>query len=187
MKKIGLGIIAFLSMVLFTNSVLADDQVKVYMITKEGCSGCDAAYEYFEELESKEPDLFELVPFEVFNSAWKFNSEKLETLFTKVYEYFKEDTSSASTPTIVIGDYHVLGLPQDKELVYNAIKEAKENGKDVVKEIAEKENLNLEELKYDRNATKEETSGKYDTLIIIGIFVIVIGGFAGFVIMSKKQ
>lgn len=186
MKKTVLSIIAFLSMFLFANSVLADDQVKVYMLTKEGCSGCEVAYEYFDELESKEPDLFELVPFEVFNSTWKFNSDELNTLFTKVYEYFKEDTSSASTPTIVIGDYHVLGLPQDRELVYNAIKEAKENGKDVVAEIAKKENLNLEELKYDRNAKKEEVSGKYDTLIIVGIFIIIIGGFAGFVILGKK-
>ena len=186
MKKIVLSFIAFLSMFLFTNTVLADEQVKVYMITKDGCSGCEAAYSYFDELEDKYPDLFELVPFEVFDINWNFNSDELNTLFTKVYKYFGEDTSSASTPTIVIGDYHVLGLPNDRELVYNAILEAKENGKDVVSEIAKKENLNLEELKYDRSTKKETTGGKYDALIVIGIFVILIGGFAGFVIIGKK-
>ena len=186
MKKIILSIVTFLSMFLFTNNVIAEDQVKVYMITKEGCSGCEIAYDYFDELEKEEPDLFELVPFEVFNYDWKFNSEELNTLFTKVYEYFGEDANTAQTPTIIIGDYHVLGLPGDRDLVRNAIDEAKENRKDVVSEIAKKENLNIEELKYDRNASTKKSNVNYETLIIIGIFVIIIGGFAGLVIIGKK-
>lgn len=186
MKKIILSIVAFLSLFLFSNIVLADDQVKVYMLTKEGCSGCEIAYSYFDELESKEPDLFELVPFEIFDSNWEFNSKELSILFTRTYEYFKEDISKASTPTIIIGDYHTLGIPQDRDIVYNAILDAKKSGKDVIKDIAKEETLNLEELKFDRNATKEEASGNYDTIIIIGIFVIVLGGFAGLIIISKK-
>lgn len=203
MKKLSLLIIFLVSLFIFTNGVYAAkkttkttedtttaEKVKVYMITKEGCSGCEMAYEYFEEL-SKTNDNFELVPFEVFDSNWNFNSEELYTLFVKIYEYFDEDTNQASTPTIVIGEYHTLGLPSDKTQITDAIKNAK---KDVVAKIAKDNNLNIDELKYDvskraeSNNTKEsETSnGKYDTLIIVSIFVILIGGFAGLVVLGKK-
>lgn len=193
MKKFILALVLVSSILLFNSNVKAESKVNVYMITKEGCPSCTAAYEYFEELNKQYPDLFELVPFEVFDSTWNWNSDDLKILFNKVYEYFKEDTSSASTPTIIIGDYHTLGLPSDKNIVYDKIVEAGKSGKDVVKNIAEKEKLNIEELKYDyKTEAKEDTKTEvkseknHDTLIVIAIFVIVIGGFASLIIIGKK-
>ena len=193
MKKFILALVLVSSILLFNSNVKAESKVNVYMITKEGCPSCTAAYEYFEELNKQYPDLFELVPFEVFDWTWNWNSDDLKILFNKVYEYFKEDTSSASTPTIIIGDYHTLGLPSDKNIVYDKIVEAGKSGKDVVKSIAEKEKLNIEELKYDyKTEAKEDTKTEvkseknHDTLIVIAIFVIVIGGFASLIIIGKK-
>ncbi len=196
MKHFKLLIIFLLSLCLFSESVIAAKEnttkeennsykVKVYMITKEGCPGCEAAYEYFDGLLNENPDLFEFIPFEVFNKEWKWNSNELQTLFTKVYEYFNEDVSHASTPTIIIGDYHTLGLPNDRNTVYDAIVKNQKDGKDVISLIAKDNNLKIDELKYDRNTEKEENSN-YDTIIIIGIFVILIGGFAGLIILGKK-
>ena len=164
---------------------VSNNKVKVYMITKEGCPGCEVAYEYFDGLLKENPELFEFIPFEVFDKEWKWNSNELQTLFIKVYEYFKEDVNQASTPTIVIGDYYTLGLPNDRHIVYDAIINNQKNGKDVISEIAKNNNLNIEELKYDRNKDEKESTN-YDAIIIIGIFVVLIGGFAGLIILGKK-
>ena len=50
MKKIILSFIATLSMLVMLPVVKADSDVTVYMFTKNGCSACEAAREYFEGL-----------------------------------------------------------------------------------------------------------------------------------------
>ena len=194
MKHFKLLFIFLVSVFLFSNTVWAieeekdessvnDYKVKVYMMTKEGCPGCEVAYEYFDGLLNENPDLFEFIPFEVFDKEWQWNSNELQTLFIKTYEYFNENINKASTPTIIIGDYHSLGLPNEKNIVYDAIVANQKNGKDVISVIAKENNLNIDELKYDRN---KQTSSNYDALIVIGIFVVLIGGFAGLIIIGKK-
>ena len=189
MKKIVLSFITILSMFLFISEVNA--KVNVYMLTKEGCPSCEVAYSYFDELYTENSELFELVPFEVFDSGWQWNSEELKTLFVKTYEYFEEDANKALTPTIVIGDFHTLGLPNDRTIITKAIESADASGKDVIQNIAKKNKLNIDELKYNRTVEvkekkKENETGKYDTIIIISIFAILIGGFIGLLFLSKK-
>ena len=170
----------------------AEEKVPVYMFSKDGCSACIAAQEYFDELESEYPELFEVVEIVVFDGSWNAVSTERQELLIKVYEKFDEDTSSAATPTIVIGDYHTIGLPQDTSVVYDAIKAVKDADKsvDVVKELVNDLGLDLEELQeYSSNKneiTPKQESGKYDTIIIIGIFVVLIGGFGALVVIGKK-
>lgn len=197
MKKFKNFVFIFLvTFFMFNVNVLAEKEkkevvednykVKVYMITKEGCPSCEVAYNYFDGLLEENPDLFEFIPFEVFDKEWKWNSDELQTLFTKVYEYFNEDANQASTPTIIIGDYHTLGLPSERNLVYDAIVKNQKDQTDIISKIAKDNNLNIDELKYDRNGLEEEKTNNYDTIIIIGIFVVLIGGFVGLIVLGKK-
>lgn len=192
MKKVILSLIVVFQLLVYLPVSAEESGVPVYMFTKDGCSACDVAYEYFEKLEESEPDLVDLIVIEVFNEAGELNSQNAATLLLGVYEKFDEDSSKISTPTIVIGDYHVLGFPQDENVIYDEITKARDNKDfvDVVKEIADKSSINIDEIKKSEDnipTTKEENeSGKYDTLIIIGIFVVLIGGCAGLVILGRK-
>jgi len=174
---------------IFVAKVNAEEKVPVYMFTKEGCSACEAAFDYFDELESENPDLFELVVFEVFDSEWNVNNEDLKDLLIAVYEEFNEDTSKAATPTIIIGDYHTIGLPQDTSIVKDAIVEVKDNKeqKDVVKKLAKELKMDINILKKDdTNNSSKDTKSNTDIIIVIGIFIILIGGLLGLVVVSKK-
>lgn len=196
MKKLLLSLITVLALLIALPVSAKDEQVPVYMFSKDGCPACVAAQEYFEELETEYPELFELVEIVVFDGNWNAVSEERQMLLLSVYEEFGEDTSSAATPTIVIGDYYTIGLPKDTNEVYKAIENVRDSKEkiDVVKELVEEAELDLEDLeKYDANNnnqntsnTNESTDGKYDTIIIIGIFAVLIGGFAGLVILGKK-
>ena len=188
MKKLIISIVAFLSIILLVPNVYAEEKVPVYMLTKNGCPACEAALEYFTELANENPGLFDLVELEVFDSNWKFNSEDLQNMFLAIYDKIGEDTSAAATPTIVIGDYHTIGLPQDKKVVYDAIvavRDAKEKV-DIVKDLADYMNIDINQIRKGGTVKEEEKSGNYDAIIIIGIFVVLIGGFAGLIIASKK-
>lgn len=176
--------------------VSAKEKVPVYMFSKDGCSACLSAQQYFEELAEDYPDLFELREIVVFDGNWGSVSEDRSNLLIKVYEHFGEDSSKASTPTIVIGDYHNLGLPSDTDLVYDAIVDAqKDNSTDEVMKIIDDLDLKLEDLLVyegttegtNSNNTEDNTAGKYDTVIIIGIFVVLIGGLAGLVVAGNKK
>lgn len=187
MKKIILSVISVLMIFVMMPLAKAESKVPVYMFTKDGCSACISAHEYFDELANEYPDLFELVEIEVFDSEWNITSEDLQKILIETYEKFGEDTSKIATPTIVIGDYHTIGLPQDTSVVYDAIVAAKEEEKtDEIKKIAEDLNIDIEDVSKTTETPASEESGKYDALIIIGIFVVLIGGFAGLVIAGKK-
>jgi len=191
MKKILLSFIMVALTFVLMPITKAEEKVSVYMFSKDGCSACVAAQEYFDELLEENPDLFELVELQVFDSEWNFVSDDLKNLLIKTYEKFGEDTSKAATPTIVIGDYHTVGLPQDTSVVYDEIVKLKDSKDktDVVKEIADELDINIKDLQNSSNAdvnTATEEGGKYDAIIIIGIFVVLIGGFAGLIVAGKK-
>lgn len=198
MKKILFSLIIVLYLFIGM-PVSAKEKVPVYMFSKDGCSACLAAQEYFEELQEDYPDLFELREIVVFyGSKWTAVSEDRTNLLIKVYEYFDEDSSKAATPTIVIGNYHTIGLPSDTDKVYDAIVDAQKNKtEDKVQKLINELELDLEDLlEYDSSNYTDTTtstttntndaSGEYDTIIIIGIFVVLIGGLAGLVVAGKK-
>ncbi len=193
MKKIALFIITLAIALIMIPVVKAEDTVKVYMFTKNGCPACESANEYFTGLLEDEPDLFELVTLEVWSGAdsngnWIVGNDDLYQLITKVYEHYNE--TEMATPTIVIGDYHTIGLPQNTDTVKEEIEKARDSKEkvDVVKDLADDLGIDLETVANQSATTNEDTekSGKYDAIIIVGIFVILIGGFAGLVIMGKK-
>ncbi len=191
MKKIVLSIVTVLMAFVLMPLVKAEETVSVYMFSKDGCSACISASQYFAELSEDNPGLFELVELEVFDAEWNFVSEDLKNLLISTYEKFGEDTSKAATPTIVIGDYHTVGLPQDTTEVYDAIVAARDEAKeDEVKKLADKLGIKIEEIQKAQDNSvvgKDNEGGKYDAIIVIGIFVVLIGGFAALVIAGKKQ
>lgn len=186
MKKYILSIVALIMTLVFMPSVRAEEKVPVYVFTKEGCSACASAQEYFTELSKEHKGLFELVVVKAYDSKWKPVSDDAKNLVVSVYDYFKEDSESIATPTIVIGDYHTIGLPNDTTEVYNAIVSLSESEEktDVVKTLADKLGINLDDISTVEISEKDNSK---DGLIIGIIFGVIILGFGGLVLYSRKK
>ncbi len=183
MKKNYILLIIVLFLFMFVPIVEAANKAKVYMFSKDGCSACMSAHEYLDGLLKENKDLFELVEIEVFNHNGAVENKGAYDLMIAVLEHYNENTETLYTPTIVIGDYHNIGFPRDETDLYNAIMELNnsEEDIDVVKDLAKEKNININDVKIDVN--KENA---YDAYIIIGIFIVLIGGFAGLVFLGKK-
>ncbi len=191
MKKVLLSIITLLLTLTFIPVTFAAseeetvDKVPVYIFSKNGCKGCEYAFNYFDNLEKEEPDLFEQYIIEVYDPNWNIEDEDAYNLLITLLERKELDTVKIATPTIFIGDYATVGFPNDDSLVYNAIKNAKEASEDekvdIVKEEADKLNIDLEQ--YKKVAAKTSVT---DLIIIGSIFVVLVGGFVCLIVMSKK-
>ncbi len=192
MKKVVISFIIVCLLIMHIPLVKAENKVKVYMFTKSGCPACETAYEYFNGVLEKEPDLFELVTLQVWNGEdsqgnWLLASEDLLNLMRKSLEYFDEDTDKLKTPTIAVGDYLQVGAG-DMEDFYDRIVELKNSDKPVdrISEIAKKEKIDIDKLKGIKEENKDE-DGKYDIYVLIGIFVFLIGGFGALYLFGRKK
>ena len=154
----------------------SEDLVTVYIFQAGGCPYCEAEIEYLKGLESYGKK-FKIVTKELYvdHVDWAHGADY--DLGVKVAEAFKNqgfnDASYEATPFVVISDLYAAASYNTNLESY--IDKAYEKGdKDVVKCISE---------------GKEEcfSGHKYDTIIIIGIFVVLIGGIAGLVVASKKD
>ena len=207
MKKVILSFIAALSMLVMLPVVKADSDVTVYMFTKNGCSACEAAREYFEGLLEKDKDAFKLVNIEVWcgtdyvtdpdNPQWILGSEDAYNLLMAAVDHYKLDANQLGTPVIAIGNYATIGFnSNDPSAITDAINKAKKSKKevDVIKDLAKENNIELSSVIKDfgvkscdkTTAETKTTGGKYDAVIIVAIFVVLVGGFAGLVVLGKK-
>ena len=208
MKKIILSFIATMCMLVMAPIVKADSDVTVYMFTKNGCPACEAAREYFEGLLEKDKDAFKLVNIEVWcgddytvdpnSPEWILGSEDAYNLLMAAVEYYKLDETQLGTPVIAIGDYARIGFnSSDPSDITDAIAKAKKSKKevDVIKDLAKKNDIELSSVIKDFDvkscdktlADTTKSSGKYDAIIIVSIFVVLIGGFAGLVVLGRKN
>ena len=196
MKKTILTIISILTffiMVPVVNAIekpeITDhEKVTIYIFRGEGCGHCKEALTYFYGLGDEYKDYLEVKAYEV----WK-NSNNTELVKDVAIEIGTEYTGGV--PLIVVGEKYVsgYGAGTGDELVKYALEYYQDDEyRDVVKEKLA--NKNYEETQESlKEAAQSEgliamssESGKYDAVIIIGIFVVLIGGFAALVFVSKK-
>ena len=207
MKRVILSFIAIVSMLVMMPIAKADSDVTVYMFTKNGCSACEAARTYFEGLLEKDKDAFKLVNIEVWcgddltdpnNPQWILGSEDAYNLLMAAVEHYKLDANQLGTPVIAIGNYASIGFnTNDPSDITDAINKAKKSKKevDVIKDLAKENNIELSSVIKDfgvqscdkTTADTTKSSGKYDAIIIVAIFVVLIGGFTSLVVLGRKK
>ncbi len=143
------------------------EEVKVYLFWGNGCRYCEAAKDFFASIEEEYGEKFELVGYEVWYD--KKNNELKET----VAEYMDDDVTGV--PYIIVGETTFGGYASEfDEDIIKAIEEEyeKEDRFDVIEKI---------------ESGEIEPAKNYDTLIVIGIFVVIIGGFGALIYFSRKQ
>lgn len=198
MKKIIVTILSVLSILLIP-SVEAKtklpektdhEKVKVYLFWSSTCHNCHNLIEYFSNKYNIYEDYFEIVTYQTNND--KVNS----TLSNDIAEQVGEDPGYV--PLVIIGDtYHVLGWDESvgKRIIDEALKAYQdENYTDIVAEKIKEDNLEVTEKTFTDACSIAGITCKGGSLtssndgIIIGVvFGILIIGFTGIVIYSKKK
>ncbi len=199
MKKIIITILITLSIILIPNVKASEIElpektdheiVKVYLFWSSKCQYCHNLIEYFSDKYIDYTDYFEIVTYQTNNSTDNSN------LFKEVISYYPSTISGTSIPVIIIGDtYQQQGFGSDGT---NIIKEAlkayeDENYIDMV-EVA-KENINstaesktfIETCSTAGVTCKTSSSTLSDTMVLGIIFGILIIGFGGLIIYSRKK
>ena len=198
MKKVLLTIIAVIFVVFTTPIVKAiekpevtdHEKVTIYIFRGEGCGHCQNAISYFYSLGNEYEDYIDIKIYEV----WK--NENNSALAADVAKDIGTEYTGG-VPLIVVGEKYIGGFGEDsgEELIKMALEYYEdEDYHDVVEEnLAKKDYEETSETVKEAaisegliKNTVEEESGKYDALIIIGIFAVLIGGFAALVVIGKK-
>ena len=191
-----------LSLALMPNVKAAEDdlpvitdheKVTIYLFRSKTCGHCHDFLEYFAENYYKYQDYFEIVTYEVSNAD---NYE----LMTTVKERMGEEVDG-SVPYIVIGNnFDQLGFGTDGtdiiEEALNAYED--ESYVDYVNQIIEEENLDPAETSLEEAASEigasvvglngeDPNASLSDGAIVAIIFGILILGFGGLVLYSRKK
>lgn len=203
MKKYLLLIVAVLGLLIMPNvkaeelpEVTDHEKVKVYLFRGEGCSHCYDFLTYFIDTYKDYEDYFEIVVYE----SWK-NSANQE-LMLAVKEKVGEDVDIA-VPFIVVGsNYEITGFNDEigEKIIATALKEYQSDKySDLVAKVAksEKVNPNAESIKEaalsegvvvsDVDTEEEKDKGISDGVVIGIVFGVLILGFGGLVVLSRKQ
>lgn len=158
-----------------------ENLVKVYIFEAGGCPACQAQIEYLKGLDSYNKK-FEIVEKELYVDHVDWAHGKDYELGKKVAEEFIKagfrDAAYNATPFVVISNAYA-------KAAYNS---SLESVIDSVYEEGDKDIVGCFERNEENCVIKESTGEEknYDTIIIIGIFVVLIGGCVGLVIASKK-
>ena len=187
MKKVFLGVLVALSLALMPNVKAAEDdlpvitdheKVTIYLFRSKTCGHCHDFLEYFAENYYKYQDYFEIVTYEVSNAD---NYE----LMTTVKERMGEEVDG-SVPYIVIGNnFDQLGFGTDGTDIIEEALNAYED-----ESYAE---TSLEEAASEIGASvvglngEDPDAGLSDGAIVAIIFGILILGFGGLVLYSRKK
>ncbi len=168
------------------------EKIVINMFRGHGCSACYSALTNLIALDGKYDDYIEIRTYEVWNN--KGNSALLNDLMKE----FKVPEEDQGIPFFVIGKEYFVGY--NEEAIFDKVFELYKDKKysDYVSKKIKNGDYKLTTMTLEEAATedgiignnkKEEVkeAGKYDTYIIIGIFALVIGGFAALVITGNKK
>jgi len=164
------------------------EKVTIYIFRGSECPHCYDALKFFYNNQDAYKEFVTVKAIEV----WE--NEDNKKLMDDVKEYFKSDADGV--PFIVAGEgYAEAGYADGMEdtILEAAFREyEKEDYHDVVKELASKNKKvkiqSLKEAWYEENGI--DADGKthnHDTLIVIGIFVVIIGGLSALIFFGRKN
>lgn len=203
MKKIILSIVTTLMVFMMIPCVQAakkpevtdHEKVNIYIFWGNGCPNCTNAINYFYELGDEYADYINVITYEVwYNQANNNFAQEVAGLL---------EHELSGVPFLVVGEKYISGWGesvgttlindalkyyQDKNYK-DVVKKAKEDTKNEIKETTLKDAYELEASQNQNENTNtpvKAEGGKYDALIVVGIFVVLIGGFAALVVIGKK-
>ncbi len=185
MKKILKLILVIICLTAFMSNVVAK-KTTLYMFSKEGCPNCETAENYFNNMLKENKDLFDFVIIEAYDENGRVVTEDAKNLMTATLEEFNEDTTPYF-PTIVVGDLLHIGAGSLDE-VKDKINSYKDNNEyqDKVQDIASILEIDINKIKRISTEEKQKQESTHDLIILAVIFIVLIGGFGGLILLGKK-
>ena len=205
MKKTILAILVALSLIVMPSvkaarvtevpQVTDHEKVKIYLFWASWCPHCHDFLEYFSDKYADYSDYFEIVSFQV--DAGEGNNQVNSALMSSIGEVLGSEGSGI--PFIIVGDWYQSGFGSDGTNIIEQALSAYQDPKykDVVAETISKKNLASDPTSMSEalvNAgisakeTKEEEPKKSnDTLIVVIVFAVIILGFGGLFLYSRKN
>ena len=162
------------------------EKVTIYIFRGNGCGFCKKALTYFNEVKNEYADYFEVKTYEVWEN--QYNNELMNDVADKLGDTLE------GVPYIVVGQTSVNGFNDElSEKIVNAALTEYQNESyvDVVKQTGENHtNTEIQSLKdacLEEEIIVEKRDTSYDTLIVLGIFAVIIGGGVALVALSRKK
>lgn len=213
MKKLLIVLTAILGMWTINASAAVElpektdrEPVKVYLFYADYCSHCHDFIKYFmQNYKDEYKDYFEIVGLESAVGSGTTTSEVRANynVSMQLKEYFKIADTEFGWPFIVVGDYHVCGFGSDgTPIIEQALAQYKKKDYEdiVAKYLANNKEVKPENLQetavtagvvtsnanINTNKTKEEGAIP-DGVYVAIIFVVIIGGLGGLVLLARKK
>jgi thiol-disulfide isomerase/thioredoxin len=205
MKKYLIGLLV--SIFLFIPSVSAvelpektdHEKVKVNLFWASWCSNCHNLINYFKDNWVDYQDYFEFVTYRLDINGKSTTNTANSTIMKAVAKEFGIDDDDLGIPFIVIGDeFYTNGFSANtgQKIIEAALEEYQnEDYTDLVSELISKKSLESDEKTFS-DACKAASidcvnengeKGVSDGLIIAIIFGVVVVGFAGLIVFSRKD
>lgn len=175
------------------------ETVKVNLFYADWCGNCHNFINYFlKNYEEDYADYFEIVTYESGADKTTDMIQANNNLALEIKEYFSISDDDFGWPFVVIGDtYYKIGYGSGTgtEVIEEALKAYQNDSyQDIVSKFA-KDNENtkagtLKEAALNSGievAEEDEETGVSDSVVIVIIFVVVIGGLGSLVYFSRKK
>ena len=207
MKKTIIAILVALSLLIMPSAKAArvtevpevtdHAKINIYLFWASWCPHCHDFLEYFSDKYADYSDYFQIVSYQV--DQGDGTNAVNSSLMASIGEVLGREGSGI--PLIVVGDWFQSGFGSDGTNIIEQALSAYQNPKynDVVAATIAKNNLasdptSMEEALVNagitaptNTSTKEETKEPNDTLIVIVVFAIIILGFGGLFLYSRKK
>ena len=167
------------------------EKINVYIFRGSGCSHCYDALTYLYGLNGEYDDYFNVVTYEVWYNQG--NSALAKDVAAKIGD------EMGGVPYIVIGDKSFAGFGDSTgAAIIETALEAYQNKKykDVVASVVkagsyDEESETLAEAAYAEGITEvaptKVEEDKDDTIVILAVFVVIVGGFGALIYSSRKK
>ncbi len=183
MKKICLMIITVLGIILIPKSVYASNKVTIYIFRGSTCAHCEEAINYIHKHEDEIDPNIEILTYEVWDNKTNASLEEAVAKNLGV-----DTTDNFGVPFIVIGKDYIKGY-SDSSTFDSMISKAKsyidnDEYEDIVKKTIKEEGLTPEALKISDIFSEPN---KMVTIIIYVVFGLIILGFIGMIVFSRRK
>lgn len=178
MKKLKLLLVIALAVMVMPFNVFADEdneKVNVYFFRGEGCGYCEAGLEWFDEIEDKYGDMYELHTYE----TWY--DEDNANLLDAVAEV--RDESVQGVPYIIVGNQSWNGF--DSSYEDEILDKIKEEYKTDVEERYDV--MNYVDLTGNSSSTSSTTDDSYADDIAVTVLLLVVVAGVGVGIYSLRK
>lgn len=148
------------------------NEVKVYLFRGEGCPHCEEAIEWFDSIEEKYGDKFQLISYE----TW-YNEDN-QKLLDQVENTLQQDISGV--PFIIIGQQNWSGFATSMEDGILAEIEAEYK-------VEPSERFDIMDHLVTSKEVADESGFDSTSFIVLVVAVIIIGAIMGIVYVNKKK